>query len=104
MLIISTDRKPLSYRQYATMVRLYPGLAREGEFMTRTEHLNWCKARALQYVDIGDLTNAYASMTSDLSKHDETRNHPAASLGMTLLMNGQLSTASEMRKFIKGFN
>jgi hypothetical protein len=72
--------------------------------MTRAEHLAWCKTRALQYVDAGDINNAFASMASDLDKHPDTANHAGINLGMMLLMGGQLSTAAEMRKFIEGFN
>ena len=72
--------------------------------MNRKEHLQWCKGRALGYVDAGDCPQAFASMTSDLKKHSETENHAAIELGMGLLMMGQLSTAEEMRKFINGFN
>jgi hypothetical protein len=39
------------------------------EHLTRAEHLQWAKARALEYVEAGDLANACASMLSDLSKH-----------------------------------
>lgn len=38
----------------------------------REQHLAWCKERALAYVDRGDLVNALASFTSDMSKHPET--------------------------------
>ena len=72
--------------------------------MTRTEHLNWCKTRALEYVDSGDLINAWASMTSDLRKHSETENHAAIELGMMLIVTNKLSTKLELRKFIEGFN
>lgn len=72
--------------------------------MTRQEHLAWCKERALEYVDNGDLKNAYASMISDLRKHPETENHIGMELGMNLLMIGELKTCEEMRKFIEGFN
>ena len=72
--------------------------------MTRSEHLQWCKDRAMEYVDRGDVTNAYSSMCSDLDKHVETKNHPAISLGMGLMVGGMLSTVEEMRKFIEGFN
>lgn len=71
---------------------------------TRQEHLQWCKQRALEYCEAGDTTNAFASMTSDLSKHPETENHPAIQLGMMLLMSGHLSSQIEMKKFIEGFN
>jgi hypothetical protein len=74
------------------------------EPMTREEHLDWCKQRAREYVDRGDLSNAYASMASDLGKHPETEGHQAIQLGMMLMMGGHLSSAAEMRKFIDGFN
>lgn len=71
---------------------------------SQKEHLEWCKKRALDLVDQGDLTQAYASMASDLGKHDGTAGHPAIKLGMMLMMGGHLSTAHEMKKFIEGFN
>jgi hypothetical protein len=71
---------------------------------TREEHLAWCKQRALEYVDNGDLTQAYSSMASDLGKHPDTTGHSGIALGMMLMVGGQLSTAAEMRKFIEGFN
>ena len=44
--------------------------------MTKQEHLNWCKQRAFEYLDLNDPTNAIASFMSDLAKHKETINHP----------------------------
>ncbi len=70
----------------------------------KAQHLQWCKDRALEYVDMGDLKNAYASFLSDMKKHPETANHPALGLGFMLMMGGNLSTAKEMRKFIIDFN
>lgn len=72
--------------------------------MTRTEHVDWCKKRALEYIAQGDTTNAYASMASDLKKHPETADHPAIALGVRLMMIGDLRTPDKMRKFIEGFN
>jgi len=72
--------------------------------MTREEHIAWCKKRALEYVDEGDLTNAFASMASDLRKHPDTESHSAIQLGMGMLMGGFLDTTDKMRKFIEGFN
>lgn len=72
--------------------------------MTRQEHLDWCKQRAIEYVDQGDIQNAYASMASDRGKHPETEGHAAIQLGMMMLMAGQLSSPQEMRRFIEGFN
>jgi hypothetical protein len=72
--------------------------------MNRQEHLEWCKRRALEYVDRGELTDAFASMASDLNKHPETEKHPGIVVGMGLLMTKQLDTEDKMRKFIEGFN
>ena len=72
--------------------------------MTREEHLQWCKDRALIYVDSGDMRMALTSMTSDLGKHPETEGHPGIPMGFLLLVNGVLSTPEKMRKFIGGFN
>ena len=71
---------------------------------TRSEHMDWCKKRALEYIEQGDLKRAYASMASDLGKHPETQGHPAIGLGMQLMLIGDLSTPDSMRKFIDGFN
>ena len=72
--------------------------------MTRKEHLEWCKKRALEYVDMGDSSQAYASMLSDMRKHEETANHVALELGVMMIMGGQLSSPEKMRDFIVGFN
>jgi len=45
--------------------------------MNRQEHMAWAKRRALEYVDTGDVKNAFASMASDLGKHPETEGHAA---------------------------
>lgn len=72
--------------------------------MTRKDHLDWCKQRALECVTRGDLTGAYASMVSDLSKDSSTANHPALELGSMLFFTGNLNTQHEMKNFIEGFN
>lgn len=72
--------------------------------MTRAEHLEWAKKRAREYLDAGDSQQAFSSMTSDLTKHDELRNHPAIMLGAQMFFAGHLSTLPSMRKFIEGFN
>ena len=40
--------------------------------MTRAEHIDWTKARALEYLDRGEAANAVSSFTSDLNKSEET--------------------------------
>lgn len=72
--------------------------------MNRQEHLEWCKKRALEYVDMGDLSQAFASMLSDLRKHPETANHPAMAMGAQMMFANLLNAPEEMRKFIDGFN
>jgi hypothetical protein len=69
----------------------------------RAEHLAWCKQRALEYVDAGDLASAVASMTSDLGKHEQTAtgNHHLMMLGM--LYVAQHNVAG-VRRWIEGFN
>lgn len=70
--------------------------------MTRAEHLAWCKERALAYVEAGDTQQAYASLASDLGKHEETIGHPAIQFGFLQLMGGLLDTPAKMRDFIEG--
>lgn len=70
--------------------------------MTRTEHIEWCKKRALAYLPEGPQA-AFTSMMSDLGKHDETANHIGVKLGMQLI-SGDLKSVDGMRAFIEGFN
>lgn len=72
--------------------------------MNRQEHVAWCKKRALEYVERGDLENAFGSMVSDLGKHPETVGHIGIPMGVGLQAIGKLNTKEEMRKFIEDFN
>ena len=72
--------------------------------MTRTEHVEWCKKRAMEYVDNGDTMGAYSSFASDMNKHPDTADHSGIKLGVMMMMGGHLSKPEEMRKFIDGFN
>lgn len=72
--------------------------------MNRSEHLQRCKDRALAYVKEGEISNAIASFQSDMSKHDDTRQHSALPLMALLLFDGKLSTPEQVTKFISGFN
>lgn len=71
---------------------------------TRQEHMEWCKKRALAYLDPGEyysVQDAAASMASDLSKHDETSVPPElAMVGLMEVQNGEAA----VRKWINGFN
>lgn len=68
---------------------------------TREEHLTFCKERALEYLDLGDLGQAVASMGSDLSKHPETRpNNTLMLLAMRYVLDGDIEG---IRRWIEGF-
>jgi hypothetical protein len=71
---------------------------------TRADHLAWCKTRALEYVEAGDLDSAFSSLASDLNKHPETKDHAAIQLGALLEFGGHLNTPKKMRDFIEGCN
>lgn len=70
--------------------------------MTREQHLAWCKQRALEYVDAGDLAQAVASMDSDLRKHPETdfMLSPLVGVGLLYVAN---KDAAGVRYWINGF-
>jgi hypothetical protein len=69
---------------------------------TRDEHLAWCKERAHEYLERGDIANGIASMMSDLTKHPETKsNNPYLTmLGMMYAKDHDLEGA---KRFIEGF-
>lgn len=67
------------------------------------QHLDWCKTRALEYLDRGDLPNAVSSMTSDLNKHPETRMSADSirqTMGIRYAMEGD---ERGVRRWIEGF-
>ncbi len=72
--------------------------------MTRSEHVDWCKERAREYLDSGDAQQAITSILSDMGKHDETK-EAAKMMGpialMELMSGGGIDSA---RRFIEGFN
>lgn len=72
--------------------------------MTREEHLAWCKSRALEYLDHGDLQNAMSSMLSDMTKHEETNTPLLASLLPLAMMEVNNGNAPGLRRWIEGFN
>jgi uncharacterized membrane-anchored protein len=68
---------------------------------TRDEHLEWCKQRAREYLDAGDLLNAVTSMGSDLDKHPELRCNPY--LLMAGALDAQNGDSRKVREWIEGF-
>lgn len=71
---------------------------------TREEHLAWCKQRALEYIDRGQINEGLTSMMSDMSKHPETISPALDQLTVGLMMIGQLRTPEEARKHINGYH
>ena len=75
--------------------------------MTREQHLQWCKDRALEYLNPGEfysLNSAVTSMMSDMNKHPETSfagDGVLTMLGIHAAMSGD---QGEVRRFIEGFN
>lgn len=69
--------------------------------MDRSEHLEWAKKRALEYVDGGDLPSAIASMISDLRKHPELEKS-AGWGGLLIMLDADRPDA--VRQWIEGFN
>jgi hypothetical protein len=70
--------------------------------MTRAEHLQWAKERALRYVEDGELHSAVASILSDLRKHPDTELAGQA-MGGVGLYEAARGTRESVRKFIEGF-
>ncbi len=70
----------------------------------REEHLAECKKRALEYLDTGDIDQAFTSMLSDVGKHPETENHVGIRMGVGLMMvHGWITNSVEVRRWIDGF-
>jgi hypothetical protein len=74
------------------------------EMMTRQEHLDWCKKRALEYSKNGDYHGAFDSLVADLGQHKETQAHPGIMNGLTLMGQGALLNKSAMDKYINDLN
>jgi hypothetical protein len=75
--------------------------------MTREEHLAWCKKRAHEYLDRGDIPSAIASMMSDIDKHEETKLKPGPARDMLSMLGIQAAMSGdprEARRYIDGFN
>jgi hypothetical protein len=70
--------------------------------MDRAEHLAECKRVALELLDAGELSEAVASMGSDLAKHPETQpNRYLILLGMRYVIDHD---APAIRRWIEGFH
>lgn len=68
--------------------------------MTRDEHLQWAKDRALKYLP-GSPVEAVTSMMSDLTKHPELKQH--ARNRIAPMFYGAAHDPATVRKWIMGF-
>lgn len=69
---------------------------------TRDEHTEWCKQRAREYLDKGDVANAVTSMLSDMGKHPDCAlaAEKMGPIGILYIMQHDLQGA---RSFVEGF-
>ena len=72
--------------------------------MTRKEHLEWCKERANEFLDRGDVVNGITSMLCDLNKHEETQLDGASALSGLALMYAMNNDLIGAKHFVEGFN
>jgi DNA-binding transcriptional MerR regulator len=74
--------------------------------LTRAEHLAWAQARARDYLDAGNVMEAFMSFTSDLGKHPDLAGalKGQIDLGGRQLLAGFLDHPGAMRRWIDGFN
>ena len=74
--------------------------------ITRSEHMNWCKERALVELEHSGPASAIASMKSDFSKHPSTANNPSLDMMVTIamvqLMQGQFNK-QKAKEWVEGF-
>ena len=70
--------------------------------MTRSEHMRWCKRRALEELEFsGKPADGIVSMMSDLREHPDTNQPSLMALCMGMLPI--LRTKREVVEFINGF-
>jgi hypothetical protein len=69
--------------------------------VTREEHLAWCKARALEYVERGELEHAVTSFGASLTRHPGTDFfcRPLIVIGLITVTRGPAA----VREWIEGF-
>lgn len=72
--------------------------------MTRSEHIAWCKKRAIEEMEYykNDPKQGIMSMMSDIRKHPETASEALSAICLMEMMRP--CTAQSVRKFIDGFN
>jgi DNA-binding transcriptional MerR regulator len=73
--------------------------------LTRAEHLARAQARALEYLDAGNVMDAYMSFVSDLGKHEDLAGALQIDLGLVgrTRLGGFLDRPADLRRWIEGF-
>lgn len=77
------------------------------DYGERDQHMAWCKQRAIEYLDQGDLNGALASFMSDMSKQPDTDEYMRSpAIAMLVVVDGlggvQNNDAHRLRRFIEG--
>jgi hypothetical protein len=72
--------------------------------MTTDERLEWCKARAREYLQRGDLVNAVASMISDMNQGYPELAPCPPELAMIGMLNAANRDRNAVSAFIEGFH
>ena len=75
--------------------------------MTRDEHLQWSKDRALDYLNRGKVADAMTSFMSDATKGPEPIDWSEGAymvLSQLGMMHAIANNSTEMRRWIEGFN
>jgi len=70
--------------------------------LTRQEHVAWCKKRAHEYIERGELMEAMTSMLSDLGKHPKTER--STELGGLMMITINSNSIPDVIRFVDGFN
>ena len=70
----------------------------------RDEHLEFCKKRAHEFAERGELLDAVTSMLSDLEKHDDTKLGPDSPLSALAIMWAAEGDHANVVRWIDGFH
>ena len=70
---------------------------------TRDEHIDWCKQRARERCERGDMLGALHSMGRDLTKHKDTKGHPWIHLWLSAVTPHKISSKADVLKFIDDY-
>ena len=70
---------------------------------TRDEHIEWCKQRAREYCEQGDMLGALHSMGRDLEKHQDTARRPWTHLWSSSTKPHTISSKADVLKFIDDY-